>query len=384
MLIRPLSNSDIQAYGKILQHLPDTIHNYTLQIKKFRSGSAETFVADGPIILDYHDGMPKLMLYSTQTDIFYLDRIIMLMPDVKFSIIPMEQECSVRLYVQKETVLSSVRSGSSRNAVGELHPNFEDGHILTFFYQECARDFFFRGERHEPYELVYVDKGELHNIIEGNKFVLHQQELLIIDRNKWHIQFSNNAISFISISFHLPGELLKPIINRQLQLPDNIRQVLLKMLHEQENCGKYSGDYIEGLFKILLVELLVQYSGNSKNISQPSPMPVTRYMENDILNYTLQIINEHIEEKITLSDLSSAVHISPSNLNRLFQHYLGMSPAKYITKLRLQACKDLLRDGDMSVSAVAKKMGYSSIQHFSHQFKQYYGISPSEYSRSLR
>ena len=61
-----------------------------------------------------------------------------------------------------------------------------------------------------------------------------------------------------------------------------------------------------------------------------------------------------------------------------------MPPGKYIIRIRLEECKTLLREGELPMGEIAEKMGFSSAQHFSKQFRSCFGISPSQYVRSLR
>jgi len=56
-----------------------------------------------------------------------------------------------------------------------------------------------------------------------------------------------------------------------------------------------------------------------------------------------------------------------------------MSPLKYIIQLKINHASDLLRLGRYSVGQVAELSGYESLYYFSRQFKEYTGITPSEF-----
>ena len=102
------------------------------------------------------------------------------------------------------------------------------------------------------------------------------------------------------------------------------------------------------------------------------------------MDKALQIISQNVTRRLSVPELAQAVHVSVPYLCRLFDHHLGMPPGQYITKIRIEECKLLLRQGELNMSAIAKKMGFSSVQHFSRQFRHCCGITPSEYTRSLR
>jgi len=82
--------------------------------------------------------------------------------------------------------------------------------------------------------------------------------------------------------------------------------------------------------------------------------------------------------------LADEAHISTTYLHRLFRSQLGMTPGTYIAKIRAEESKLLLRSGTLSMGEIAKKLGFSSQQHFSRQFRTVTGMTPSEYVRSLR
>ena len=98
----------------------------------------------------------------------------------------------------------------------------------------------------------------------------------------------------------------------------------------------------------------------------------------------MQLISQNLHRKLSLDELAELVHVSVPYLYKLFQVHLGTSPGKYIAKIRIEECKILLRDGQLSMGQIATRMGFSSQQQFSRQFSAICGISPTQYLRSLR
>ena len=74
--------------------------------------------------------------------------------------------------------------------------------------------------------------------------------------------------------------------------------------------------------------------------------------------------------------------MSRANFIRVFQQQLGVSPGKFLTKVRLQSAAFLLKQSQQSVLAIALDVGYQSEAHFSKAFKNYYQVSPSQYRKS--
>lgn len=85
---------------------------------------------------------------------------------------------------------------------------------------------------------------------------------------------------------------------------------------------------------------------------------------------------------ITIEEIASYVGISRSHLFRSFQNYMNRSPKEYLTEYRIkQACR-LLRETDLSVSAIAYSVGFENNLYFSKAFRKQKGESPSEYRKS--
>ena len=57
-----------------------------------------------------------------------------------------------------------------------------------------------------------------------------------------------------------------------------------------------------------------------------------------------------------------------------------MAPAKYVTHVRLEESKGLLSDKKMSIGTIADLLGYASVQHYSKQFHNWFGCTPSAFA----
>ncbi len=91
--------------------------------------------------------------------------------------------------------------------------------------------------------------------------------------------------------------------------------------------------------------------------------------------HSLEFINEHITESISVKALADKVNMSISGFERLFKKETGLTPLKYIKNRRLSIARSLLADG-CSVSEAAEKSGFSDCSYFISQFKRVYGITP--------
>ena len=92
-----------------------------------------------------------------------------------------------------------------------------------------------------------------------------------------------------------------------------------------------------------------------------------------------KILDESIEEKITLEDISERVHISSSQVIRIFKREFKQTPYSYLIDRRLDVAKILLESSNMSISQIADKLKFADEHYFSTFFKEKVKVSPRSY-----
>lgn len=92
-----------------------------------------------------------------------------------------------------------------------------------------------------------------------------------------------------------------------------------------------------------------------------------------------QYIGENYSKDISLDDVSREVDISPYYFSKVFKEEVGSSFIEYLTTMRMEEAKRLLKETDMSMKEICMKIGYSDPNYFSRNFKKYAGITPTEW-----
>lgn len=94
---------------------------------------------------------------------------------------------------------------------------------------------------------------------------------------------------------------------------------------------------------------------------------------------TTTYIQEHYTEHITLDTLANAAGRNPQYISSVFSKACGMSITRYITTLRVEEAKRLLRSTGMPIGEIAASVGYQDAKYFSRVFQRLTGKSPREY-----
>ena len=96
---------------------------------------------------------------------------------------------------------------------------------------------------------------------------------------------------------------------------------------------------------------------------------------------TLEYIDDHLGESISLERIAGTFHFSPFYFHRMFSLVAGKSLAAYIRERRIMFACMRLHESDTAVVDIALKSGFSSAQSFSWTFKRLLGVPPTEYRR---
>ena len=94
---------------------------------------------------------------------------------------------------------------------------------------------------------------------------------------------------------------------------------------------------------------------------------------------TIAFMESHLDETISIEEVSQAVHCSRAKLFEVFKDSTGMTPNDYWQRLRIDRAQQLLAGSDKSITGIAMKCGFSTSQYFSSVFRKYAGVSPSDY-----
>ena len=93
---------------------------------------------------------------------------------------------------------------------------------------------------------------------------------------------------------------------------------------------------------------------------------------------------EHMDKKITISEISEMLHVSQTQLKNSFRNYYGESVYKYIRSRKMQLAAAMLAEGQLSIMEIAGIYGYENCSKFAAAFRGEYGVSPSSYRKQRR
>lgn len=275
--------------------------------------------------------------------------------------------------------------------------------LVTVHYIQHAARFCTEPERHDFWEIVFVDYGRVEVTTDTSSFVLGSGEMCFHDPNQEHsLKIAGEQSTVFIVSFVCKSPAASLFANQMVRLNDEQLHLLSMMIHELKGAFLHSSDQplllrdiqhfpnspigAEEMAINYLEQLLITIlRGITRARDDEAPVIHTSKseMDNHIVADIRQYIDEHLSEHISIPDLARDIRYSKAYITRIFKQVTGQSIMEYLNHRRIETAKKLLLRGNMTITAISETLGYSSVHYFSHRFKTTVGCSPLQYAKTM-
>ena len=272
----------------------------------------------------------------------------------------------------------------------------------NIYYFEFGKFHHHPTEKHDFWEMVYVDKGQVIANTDGTITTLKEGQAIFHGPHQVHAHVSNREVAnnMLVVSFSVSGELTGDLSGRVFTL-DKTGKTLLSLFTKEakDALGSISNDFYNSnpldfskeapfssqLMKMHFTELLIKLiRGESLTVNKKSGIDTSRVgISVDKTWKIAEYMRENICNDITLNDICDKFFMRKSRLSVIFKENYGKSPMEYFKHLKIEEAKKLLREEEKSVSEICDRLGYSSIHNFTRAFKTATGFSPTGYRKSI-
>ncbi len=267
--------------------------------------------------------------------------------------------------------------------------------IVTIHYYEVDPHFVFEGERHDFWELVYVDKGSVAIRRDNEEIELQQGQVVFHRPNEFHsIRSLDSAPNFFVISFassspamthferycapleRVHKSFLSSIIKEAEAtyiIPKNDPD--LRRLHRRPN-ALLGG---EQLIKTYLEQLLISLLRSMENAETAPHQPHWAVEEQPLVASLKDYLVTRCEDTVRVEEVCRAFGYSKSFLSRLFRQHTGETIAAFAAAKKMERAKELLRQDGLNIAQVSARLSFESPQYFARAFKRQFGMTPTEF-----
>ena len=153
----------------------------------------------------------------------------------------------------------------------------------------------------------------------------------------------------------------------------NMIMTIMWEIERYKNFGDTTEDLMRSNFAVIAIGMMCQaytQSSNKRSVDTENDHAIMK---------SISFIHEKYFEKITIENLTYIAHMSRSTYIKKFKEICKMSPAAYITKIRIESASTMLLNTSLSVSEIAYKTGFYDASHLTKAFESIYHISPMAY-----
>lgn len=186
------------------------------------------------------------------------------------------------------------------------------------------------------------------------------------------------------------------ILVLNMPLPNNDDPLLLQRLNELNQKDTYF--QLDGQIQKLIQMLVMEMQSNPDDLllSRACNDTVVALLQRHMSTFTSsrresrfdleaidRYIEQHLSQKISVTQLAGSVYLGESQFHSLFKEQMGITPHQYVLGKRIDVAKQLIEKGHLSLGQVAEFTGFSGQSAFTHTFSRLQGMSPSQYKKQF-
>lgn len=272
----------------------------------------------------------------------------------------------------------------------------------SIYYFEFGKDFSHPPEKHNFWEMVYVDSGKVNAVTNGIGLTLSQGQAIFHEPNEVHAHISDNKVSnsMLVISFTSDSEVMKFFKSKTFTLDKTGKTLLSLFLEEAKNAlGKVPDNYeskdnlkflpdsfgSSQMLQCYFTEFLIRLIRNGNILGKQMQLSKkSRDIANNSLSELIaEFMKNNIYSALSLKEICLNFMLGKTQLCKIFRESMGQSPMEYYMDLKIKEAKKLIRENNYSISQISDMLGYSTIHNFSRAFKKVTGKSPTVYGKSI-
>ena len=281
----------------------------------------------------------------------------------------------------------------------KLEKAFDITELYSVHYFEYSSSYTFIGEEHDFWELVYVDSGSILVTAAEESRSLSRGQLIFHPPGEFHALAANGheAPNLVVIGFGCQSGKMDFFRDYTLFLGAAERALLGRAVEESRSAYltplddpttkslTLAPDALPGaeqLIKAALEELLVLLyrRGDGGETREKGRLRTGSDAAEAIKDY----LEQRIDQPLTVEQICRDNMIGRSQLQKLFHDETGGGIMEYFSSLKIKAARRLIREGRLNMTQIALHLGFQSVHYFSRRFKQFTGMSPSEYAESVK
>lgn len=263
-----------------------------------------------------------------------------------------------------------------------LNRSFSIISLHTAFVEERAVDFYFKGEMHDFWEVVYVASGQIGVTEDERIYELEKGDIIFHRPMEFHKVWTRGTKKprVFTMSFKTEGTVPPAIGDGIIHLNPAESSTFLNVFSAADMLlhSKFEKTpLVEQKFSSDLESFLIYLScERTVDPTLSRSTDANRYRE------VIQVMQRHLSEDLSVDDIARLSHMAPSTMKNAFAKFSDCGVRKHFIRMKLAAAIPLLKKG-VSIAEISEQFSFSSQNYFAMVFKSELGESPTVYKKKL-
>lgn len=274
--------------------------------------------------------------------------------------------------------------------------------IITIHYFKFDKNYKFKGESHDFWEIVYANKSDVICYREDKRIDLYEGSMLFHKPKEFHSIYANEITDseVFVMTFECKSEAMQFFYNKCFNLNNNLKQYIYTIISEAKktfnlpqfdpqlnklellNSPNLGGQQIirtnlEQLLIMLMRDALTAIDSDEIFIAKEL---ISGHLESSIIKY----LKENIYNKITLDDVCKKFYYGKTYICTEFKKNTGRTIIDYYNNLKISEAKKLIRKDNLSFSQISDLLMFDNQAYFSNTFKKFAQMTPKQYQSGFK
>ena len=228
-------------------------------------------------------------------------------------------------------------------------------------------------------ELFYVRDGRGEFLLENKIYPISKDDLIIVNPHINHTEISKGTQPLSYFTVGVEGVCFSFNDQKEYRI-FNCRKKEADLLFYFNSLFQELDKQSEGYEKICNYLLHVLILQLQRITDSPFELITAQHPSKECA-YIKRYLDSNYSENITLDHLSALSHLNKYYLSHEFTKYYGISPINYLSRKRIDVCKELLKNTDYGISDIAHLVGFSSQSYLSQSFRKSCGMTAGTYRK---
>lgn len=228
-------------------------------------------------------------------------------------------------------------------------------------------------------ELFYVRDGQGEFLLEDKIYPISKDDLIIVNPHINHTEISKGTPPLSYFTVGVEGVCFSFNDQKEYRI-FNCRKKETDLLFYFNSLFQELDKQSEGYEKICNYLLHILILQLQRITDSPFELITAQHPSKECA-YIKRYLDSNYSENITLDHLSALSHLNKYYLSHEFTKYYGISPMNYLSRKRIDVCKELLENTDYGISDIAHLVGFSSQSYLSQSFRKSCGMTAGTYRK---